>query len=64
MNIDIMNNKIKSTTENNQNISRKEALKKIGNYGKYTALTAIGTYIMLTPKKAQAASPEAPGDGF
>ena len=45
-------------------ISRKEALKKIGNYGKYTALTALGTYLILNPQKAQAASPEAPGDGF
>ncbi len=46
------------------NISRKEALQKIGNYGKYTALTALGTYLILSPKQAQAASPEAPGDGF
>ncbi len=38
-------------------ITRKEALKKIGNYGKYTALTALGTYIILDPKSAQAASP-------
>jgi len=49
-------------------ISRKEALKKIGKYGKYTALTAIGTFIILHPKKAQANSPSgliAPGtDGF
>ncbi|CAI8333001.1 MAG: Uncharacterised protein [Flavobacterium sp. SCGC AAA160-P02] len=41
---------------NKQEISRKEALKKIGNYGKYTALTAIGTYMLLNPKKAQAGS--------
>lgn len=45
-------------------ITRKEALKKLGNYGKYTALTALGTYLFLSPKKAQAASPAAPGDGF
>ncbi len=51
--------------DNKENkISRKEALKKIGDYGKYTALTAIGTYLMLNPKKAQATSPEAPGEGF
>ena len=50
--------------QNNNDISRKEALKKIGNYGKYTALTALGTYLILNPKKAQAASPEDPGDGF
>lgn len=47
-----------------EEISRKEALKKIGNYGKYAALTAIGTYTILSPKKAQASSPAAPGDGF
>jgi hypothetical protein len=54
-----------STKENKaEDISRKEALGKIGNYGKYAALTALGTYIMLSPKKAQAASPESPGTGF
>jgi hypothetical protein len=30
-----------------EEISRKEALKKIGNYGKYAALTALGTYTIL-----------------
>lgn len=56
---------MKDHKENNANkISRKDALKKIGNYGKYTALTAIGTYILLHPKKAQADSPEDPGTGF
>ncbi|CAL2079666.1 hypothetical protein [Tenacibaculum sp. 190524A02b] len=49
---------------NNTDISRKEALKKLGNYGKYTALTALGTYLVLNPKKAQAQSPESPGEGF
>ena len=49
---------------NKQEISRKEALKKIGNYGKYTALTAIGTYMILNPKKAQANSIDDPGTGF
>lgn len=49
---------------NKQDISRKEAIKKIGNYGKYATLTALGTYMILSPQKAQAASPEAPGDGF
>jgi len=48
-------------TNSTKNISRKEALKKIG---KYTALTAVGTLIILNPQKAQAASPEDPGDGF
>lgn len=50
--------------KNKTNITRKEALKKIGDYGKYAALTAIGTYVLLQPKKAQAASPENPGTGF
>ena len=31
-------------TLNKEYISRKDALKKIGNYGKYAALIAIGTY--------------------
>ena len=52
------------TMKNKTNITRKEALKKIGDYGKYAALTAIGTYVLLQPKKAQAASPENPGTGF
>ena len=47
-----------------EEISRKEALKKIGNYGKYAALTAIGTYAILNPKKAQAQSPGIPGSGW
>jgi len=56
----IMNNQQKDTKD----ISRKEALSKIGNYGKYAALTALGTYLILSPQKAQAQSPEAPGEGF
>jgi hypothetical protein len=47
-----------------EEISRKEALKKIGEYGKYAALTAIGTYTLLNPKKAQSQSPSGPGSGF
>ena len=52
------------TKKNTQDISRKDALKKIGDYGKYTALTAIGTYLILNPQKAQAGSPSDPGTGF
>lgn len=48
----------------NQDISRKDAIKKIGDYVKFTALTALGTYMILNPKKAQAASPGPPGSGF
>lgn len=49
---------------NKNNITRKEAIKKIGNYSKYAALTAMSTYIILHPKSAQASSglPSAPGD--
>lgn len=56
---------MKKQAENN-NITRKEAIKKLGNYGKYTALTALGTYLILNPKKAQASStmPDAPGSGW
>jgi hypothetical protein len=55
---------MKNLKNNSENISRKKAIKKIGNYGKYAALTALGTYLILNPQKAQAASPEAPGNGF
>ena len=54
---------MKPIKDNNKTeISRKEALKKIGNYGKYSALTALGTYMILNPKKSQAQSP--PGAGW
>tara|TARA_B100000768_G_scaffold134088_1_gene124869 strand:+ start:470 stop:655 length:186 start_codon:yes stop_codon:yes gene_type:complete len=44
------------------NITRKEALKKMG---KYAALTALGTMIMLEPAKAQRCSPPPSGSrGF
>ena len=53
------------TIKTNKDISRKEAIKKIGSYGKYAALTALGTYMILNPQKAQAASaPADPGTGF
>ena len=41
-----MNKNIKNLQENTEDITRKEAIKKIGNYGKYAALTALGTYII------------------
>ncbi|MHB0754277.1 hypothetical protein [Polaribacter sp. M15] len=57
-----MENKVKN---NQEEITRKQAIKKIGNYGKYAALTALGTYMILNPQKAQAASvPTSPGAGF
>ena len=56
---------MKKNIDKNNEITRKEALKKIGNYGKYTALTALGTYMILSPKKAQASSlPAEPGKNF
>ena len=56
---------MKKQLKNTQDISRKDALKKIGNYGKYTALTAIGTYMILNPQEAQASSvPTDAGTGF
>lgn len=47
-----------------EKITRKEAMNKIGVYGKYATLTAIGTYMILSPKQAQAQSPDDPGSGF
>ncbi|WP_169514415.1 hypothetical protein [Gelidibacter mesophilus] len=35
-------------------ITRKEALTRMG---KYAALTAVGTFLILNPKKAHASSP-------
>ncbi|PQJ81935.1 hypothetical protein [Polaribacter glomeratus] len=53
--------KLQNTTEG---LTRKDALKKIGSYSKYAALTALGTYMILNPQKAQAASAaDAPGSG-
>lgn len=41
---------------NKETLTRKQAITKIGNYGKYAALTALSTYMILNPKEAQAAS--------
>ncbi|WP_189663138.1 MULTISPECIES: hypothetical protein [unclassified Polaribacter] len=56
----------KNIEKKQQEITRKEAIKKIGNYSKYAALTALGTYMILNPQTAQATSrnPEGPGSGF
>ena len=43
-----------------ENITRAEALKKMG---KYAAFTALGTMIMLSPKQAQAHSVNGGGHG-
>ena len=47
---------MKTNKKQEDEISRKEAISKIGNYGKYAALTALGTYLILNPQKAQAQS--------
>ena len=46
---------------NTKDISRKEAIKKMG---KYAALTAMGTFMILSPKKEQAQSSPGPVPGF
>ena len=56
----MMNTKNRDTKKDE--MTRKDAIKKIGNYGKYAALTALGTYMLLNPKTAQAASPTNPAD--
>jgi len=51
--------KTKNRPDGKDHISRKDAIKKMG---KYAALTAMGTFMILNPKKAQAQSaPSAPG---
>jgi len=46
----------------NKKISRQEAIKKMG---RYAGLTALGTFMILSPKKAQAQSfPSDPGEFF
>ena len=52
-----MKNNIKPIQEVADKITRKAAVKKIGNYGKYAALTALGSYMILSPQKTQAGSP-------
>jgi hypothetical protein len=47
-------------TNEQNNIDRREAIKKLG---KYAAFTALGTIIMLTPKQAQAHSVNGHGHG-
>ena len=54
----------KQIKKNSQDITRKDALKKIKSYSKYAALTALGTYLILNPQKAQASSPSDPVTGF
>jgi hypothetical protein len=59
---------MKKNQEKDPKMNRKDAINKIGDYGRYAALTALGTYLILNPQKAQALSPgggfQDPGDGF
>ena len=53
---------IQNKEQHSKDISRKDALKKMGSYA---AFTALGTMIMLNPQKAQAVSgPPGMGGGF
>ncbi|AOR28064.1 hypothetical protein FORMB_10140 [Formosa sp. Hel1_33_131] len=53
---------MKKSNNNKNQITRKEALSKMG---KYAALTAIGTFIALNPRKSQAVSlPPPSNDGI
>jgi hypothetical protein len=59
---------MKKNQDKDPKMNRKEAINKIGDYGRYAALTALGTYLILNPQKAQAQSPgdafQEPGEGF
>ena len=44
-----------------EDITRKEAIKKVG---KYATVTAASMLVVLHPKKAQAGSPPEPGGGW
>ena len=51
----------KNTTQTTELLSRGEAIKKLGGYA---AFTALGTFMILNPQKAQAVSaPPDPGGG-
>lgn len=52
-----------NTKKQDNLITRKKALSKLGGYGKYAALTALGTYLILNPQKAHAQSPPGGGGG-
>lgn len=45
-------------------ISRKQALAKLSTIAKYAGMTAAGTFLILQPKRAQAQSPDSPGENF
>ena len=53
--------KSEKSLENTNDFSRKEAIKKMG---KYATLTAMGTFMILNPKKAQAFSAPSDPEGW
>jgi hypothetical protein len=53
-----------SKKQEEDQISRKQAISKLGTYGKYAALTALGTYMILSPQKARATSVDDTCNGF
>lgn len=53
-----MGERNKDNNKDDSTISRRESITKLG---KYAALTAIGTFIILSPTRAQSASPPDPG---
>jgi hypothetical protein len=57
---------MQETKQSILDVSRKEALKNIENYGKYKRLTALGTFLILKPQSAQASSGTItpPGEGL
>jgi len=57
-----MNNNKKQDSP--EEITRKEAIKKIGNYGKYAVLTALGTYMILNPQRPKQAHHQFKEMGF
>ena len=52
---------IQNKEQYSKDISRKDAIKKMGSYA---AFAALGTMIMLNPKKAQAVSLPPQGGNF
>ena len=55
-----MKNLKKDSNSGEMSITRKQAIKKLG---RYAGLTALGTFMILSPKKAQAQSPNPPAPG-
>ena len=53
--------KTENTPDDTDDINRKDAIKKMG---KYATLTAMGTFMILIPKKAQAQSGPSDPDGW